>query len=179
RRPPEELVVHGHRAAEPAHPAAPRLPDAEEADDVAPIGVEAKRPARQRAGVRREDRRAALARARRELPVAVTDRAALVADLAHELAAAVLVNRVAEMGAQAEPQRPELVRRVPRDREAAQGHDPAALLALAGDVRQERWHRPEREALRGERVPGELPGLDVPERGVELAEHPVLEGPEP
>ena len=59
---------------------------------------------------------------------------ALVADGAHQLAAAVLEHRRAEMRAEAEIDPAQIVLAVLVDREAAQLHDAAAVLQLVGDV---------------------------------------------
>src|SRR5206468_11688840 len=132
RAPGEHLVVDGHGARELADPARLGLARAQEPDDVAAIGVEAEPAARERARVGGEDdpRRA---RRRRDLAVALAHVPPLVPDLAHELAAAVLEHRLAEMAPEAEPDLAELLRRVARDGQTAQGDHPAAVLQLPGD----------------------------------------------
>src|SRR6185369_12041298 len=100
-------------------PAGIGLLDAEQAHDISAVGMEAQRAVGEGAGIGGEEG-LPLARRRRHLTVALPRLAAFVADLAHELAAAILEDGRAEMAADGEPDPAELLRRIALDRQSPQ-----------------------------------------------------------
>src|SRR5205807_9653180 len=115
-----------------AQPARARRAHAEQAHDVAAVGVKTQRAARARLAARRaaEDRvdRGPLA----NLAVARD----LVAHLADQLAARVLVADVAEVAAQAPGEVLQLLTGVAIDGDAAQEHDASPVLELVEHARE-------------------------------------------
>ena len=107
------------------------LAHAEQADHVGAVGMETQAAVGQGAGIGGEEGRALLVLG---LAVGAADMGALVADQAHQLAAAVLEDRRADMGADGEVEAAQVVLAVAVDREAAQLHDAAAVFELVGNV---------------------------------------------
>src|SRR5205823_9050160 len=124
--PRADRLGHAHGAHDLAQPARARRAHAEQAHDVAAVGVKTQRAARARLAARRaaEDRvdRGPLA----NLAVARD----LVAHLADQLAARVLVADVAEVAAQAPGEILQLLTGVAIDGDAAQEHDAPPVLEL-------------------------------------------------
>jgi hypothetical protein len=106
--------------------------------------------------------------AHRNLTIRAADMGALVADGAHQLAAAVLEHRRAEMRAQAEVDPAQVVLVVAIHREAAQLHDADAVLQLVGDVGQQAVKAIDREVRALDLRPVEALLLHMGERGIEV-----------
>jgi hypothetical protein len=119
------------RRGELADAAGACLTNAEQADHVGAVGVEAQAAVGQRAGVGGEE---GLARLVLGLAVGAPDMGAFVANGAHQLAAAVLEDRDAEVCAQREIEAAQVVLIVAVHRKATQLHDAGAVLELVGDI---------------------------------------------
>src|SRR5262249_41174740 len=135
------------------------LARAQEADDVAAIGVEPELTVGQGARIGGEDHPGGAVRGR-ELTVARAHVPALVADLPHQLPAAVLEDGVTEVTAEADPDLTQLLRRVALDGQAAQGDQAPALLQLTRDLGQGRGQSGEGKALTGGPLPRETGSPD-------------------
>jgi len=163
----EDRVVDRDRADDLADAAGPRLAHAQQADDVRAIGVEAKRPARARL-VAGGHRRAGFLLDPGLVHGAV--RSQLVAHLADQLTVRVLVACGAQVRADAPVELAQLVLGVARDGQAAQEHQPAAMLELVGDRGQLGAESGQRKILARDVGPGQAARLDRRQRGVELGD---------
>src|SRR5262249_4806034 len=116
---------------ERADAAGARLADAEQADHVGAIGVEAQAAIGQRTRIGRQERSALLVLG---LAIGAADMRALVTDRAHQFAAAVLEDRRAEGRAEAKVDAAQVVLVVLVDGKATQLRDAAAVLQLLGNI---------------------------------------------
>ena len=152
---PQHLVVYGRRAAQLAQSPRFRLPDAEQRDDIAAIGVKTQKLVGQRAGIGGE-KRARLPRigqravSRADIALVVPRH---VADLAHDLAGAVRVDERADVPAEPGIKQLQFVPLIAAGVEAAQQQQAASILQLGANVFRQRRERREREIRRRHRFP--------------------------
>ena len=158
----EDLVVHGHRADDAAQPALERAAQAQQPDHVACVRVVGQ------VGV-------GLVPAHVDVAV----RPAVVVDVAEEVALRVLVERGAQVAAEAPQDQADVLVAIAIDRQAAEQHDAAAAVDLVEHLPQPRRHRREREVLAvdvGQRAPA---GPGHAERAVDLGELGLAPGDDP
>ena len=129
--PLENGVMDGRRGGELADAAGARLANAQKADHVSAVGMESQPAIGQRAGIGGEEGRTLLVLG---LAVGAADMGALVADRAHQLAAAILEDRRPDMRADREVEAAQVIFRIAIDRNAAQLDDAATVLEFVGDV---------------------------------------------
>jgi hypothetical protein len=123
--------MDGRRGGELADAAGARLANAQKADHVSAVGMESQPAIGQRAGIGGEEGRTLLVLG---LAVGAADMGALVADRAHQLAAAILEDRRPDMRADREVEAAQVIFRIAIDRNAAQLDDAATVLEFVGDV---------------------------------------------
>jgi hypothetical protein len=135
--------------------------------------VEAQGPVRERARVGGEERGAVLAGAG-HLAVGGAEVGSrgrrFVADRAHQLAAIVLEDGRAEVGAEPHPEAAQLRLGVARGRQPPQQHHAAAVLELVADVGDEALRARQREVVAADRVPGEATPAHGAQRRVDLGD---------
>src|SRR3546814_4277011 len=143
------------------------LAHAQQADDVAAVGVEAQLPRRQRARAGGQER---LARGIDGGAVELgADAHALVLDLPHHLAAVVLVHRRAEMAAEAVPDAAALLLVVTADLEPAHLDHAGTVLQFLTHVVKERRGTGQRKAVAFDVAPVDT--LRAFDGGVDLLQH--------
>ncbi len=151
----QHRVVDRDRADDPTDAARLRLPHAEQPDHVRPVVVPAQRLGR------------------------FHPRAAVVADVAHHAAVAVLRHRRAEMAADAIVERAQVLLAVAPDREARQLHHAAAVLQLVGDGGELGGERRQRKILLAEIMPVDPAPLHMAKGCVDLGDGGLSDRPDP